>query len=118
MAIRKVWEADNADYRAEAIERLRALFPQGSEVNTVVTHVARSGMSRSIEVLGIRNGRVVSASPDVARVLGWRLDDSGRVHVGGCGMDMCFHLTYTLARTLYQSDNSTDAGYLLTSRTL
>lgn len=134
MSRRRVYEHGNAEYRAESVQRLRELFPPGSEVRTVVKHVARSGMGRVIDVLAIappRNSdpaRIVSVGYDVARVLDSRYDnDHGGVWVQGCGMDMCFHLVYSLARVLYSGDEETlaesgrtwhDAGYLLDSRPL
>lgn len=130
MSYGKVWESKNAEYLAEATERLHELFPAGSEVTTVVTHVTRSGMGRTIKVLGNRRGpdghmRITNVSGDVARVLGWQIDrQTGDVYVQGCGMDMCFHLVYSLARTLYGDwamdllPGTRDAGYSLTSRTI
>jgi predicted HAD superfamily phosphohydrolase len=122
----KVYEHKNAEYRAEAIEYLRELFPPGTEVRTVVKHVTRSGMGRVIDVLAIQQGkgsdpvRIVSVGHHVARVLDWSYDnDHGGVYVGGCGMDMCFHLVYTLSRALYAaSDGGERSGYVLDSRPL
>jgi hypothetical protein len=134
MSRRKVWEHTNAEYRAESVALLRELFPPGSEVRTVVKHVSRSGMGRVIDVLAIKPAqnsdapRIISVGHDVARVLDSRFDfDHDGVWVEGCGMDMCFHLVYTLARALYSDDAETlekhnrtwrDAGYTLESRPL
>ena len=130
----KVYESKNAEYRAEAADRLRELFPPGTEVRTIVRHVSRSGMSRVISALAIQAGkgsdpaRIVNVSHDVARVLNSSYDnDRGGVWVTGCGMDMCFHLVYSLARVLYSDDTEAlekinrtwrDAGYALDSRPL
>jgi len=47
----------------------------------------------------------------VANVLKWTYKDkTNSVGVGGCGMDMGFHLVYTLASVLYND------GYALTHR--
>lgn len=121
MSYRKVWQSNNADYRAEATQRLRELFPPGSTVTTTVKHVTRSGMGRTIAVLAIDpddKGTIRNVSRDVARVLDWREDsDRQGVYVEGCGMDMCFHLTYTLARVLHATDeNWRNAGYSLESK--
>ena len=127
-------------YRAESADYLRRLFPPGTEVTTVVRNVVRSGMARTISVFAIepartRNGhrepaRIVNVSRHVARVLDWRYDDErAGVYVTGCGMDMCFHTVYSLARVLYSGNkraerhatehrNGTDGGYVLTSRTV
>jgi hypothetical protein len=122
MSTRKVWEHDNAEYRQESADYLRTLFPPGSEVTTTIKHVTRSGMGRVIAVIGYNaeKGRVLNVSHDVARVLGWRYDNDRRgVFVDGCGMDMAFHLTYTLSRALYAaSDGGERSGYLLNQNTI
>jgi hypothetical protein len=82
-----------------AIERLRETFMAGDTVNTVLRHVSRSGMSRSISVLDKDNSDI---SYLVARALGNTVDQkNGGVKVGGCGMDMGFHLVYELSYVLF-----------------
>jgi len=61
-------------------------------------------MSRSIKVILPQDGGtgVWDASYLVARAVGWQFDrNHGGVKVEGCGMDMGFHLVYTLSRVLY-----------------
>lgn len=125
---RKVYEPNNAELREEAMARLRSLFPRPAiatdvtEVPTMVTHVSRSGMSRVIAVFAVREGKVSNVSYDVARVMGWQHDSEHRgVYIGGCGMDMAFHVVYSLSRMLYGDDPSIggpDAGYILTKVSL
>jgi hypothetical protein len=119
MSYAKVWESKNAEYRAESLEYLRTWFPVGSTVTTTVKHVTDSGMGRTIAVLASdpTNG-ISNVSHHVARVLDWKYDNDRRgVYVQGCGMDMAFHLTYTLARVLYaDQDSDGRAGYLLNNR--
>jgi hypothetical protein len=98
--------------RERALDRLREAYPSGSIVSTVVTHVSRSGMQRQIRALhGLADGSVEDLSWAVARAAGWRRGDGGVV-VNGCGMDMAFHLVYTLAVVLYGD------GYALGQRAL
>lgn len=122
MSYRKVWENKNREYRAEALDRLRGFFPQGSDVTTTIKNVTRSGMGRTITVLAYDSelGRIRNVSMDVARVLDWQYDDDrGGVYVTGAGMDMAFHLTYTLSRALYaEADGGERSGYLLNQRTI
>lgn len=122
MTYRKVWEHKNDEYRQEALDRLRELFPVKSDVTTTIKNVTRSGMGRTIAVFAYDRKRklITNVSHDVARVLNWQYDnDRGGVYVTGCGMDMAFHLTYTLARVLYRDDeNWRDAGYLLNQHTI
>lgn len=86
----------------EARETLRKLFPPGSRVGTILRHVSRSGMSRSISVVVQDEDGIRDVSYLVARALGDKIDrDRGGVKVGGCGMDMGFSLVYNLSATLY-----------------
>lgn len=62
-------KAEKAE-RAEAIERLRGIFPVGSTVYTILRHVSRSGMQRSISVMANSDGHIWDASGIVAKALG------------------------------------------------
>jgi len=100
--------------RAEAIDKLRELLPAGTRVPLVLEHVTRSGMSRRIKVYApCADGDLLHISHLVSVVTGWsrpgRMDG---VKVDGCGMDMGFHLVYTLAHYLYGD------GYALKARWL
>lgn len=119
MTYGKVYDHKNADYRAEAFVRLREVFPVGSTATTIVRHVSRSGMTRTISVLAIdKRGEIRDVSSDVARVLDWSVDrDRGGVRVDGCGMDMCFHLVYSMSRAIHAGLDS-DAGYAVSNRTV
>lgn len=80
----------------------------GDTVYTVLEHVSKSGMTRDIRVLipfTADDGRVDFWHPNhaVGAVLGLR---SGRschdgIRVSGCGMDMGFHLIYSLGYALW-----------------
>lgn len=100
--------------KARAVEMATEIFPAGATVTTIVRHVSKSGMSRAVQVLAVsESGGIEDVSWLVARALGWRLDPRhGGVRVTGTGMDMCFHLTYSLSQTLHRD------GCALTNRTL
>ena len=94
--------------KQEAIAKLREWFPKGSTVHTILEHVSRSGMSRSIRVVipvVDEKGQVYFLHPNhsIAVALGWSRsttpNEGGKA--GGCGMDMGFHLAYTLSSVLY-----------------
>lgn len=90
--------------KAESLESLRAILKPGDEVITVLRSVSKSGMSRNISCFIIHNGQMQSITFDAARVLGYpirEVNGSRAVHVGGCGMDMGFHLVYNLGRYLF-----------------
>jgi hypothetical protein len=94
-------KADKA-YQMEAIERLRELLPPGTVVTMILRHVARSGMTRWISPVIFDQQGGTDLSPWVGRAVGW---PANRAHEGvkvtGCGMDMGFHLVYTLSHILY-----------------
>jgi hypothetical protein len=95
--------------KAQAIEReralteLRKLCPVGSTVYTVLRSVSRSGMSRQIGVVLItEDGTDLHPNYLVSTVTGIPTNRAGDgLRVGGCGMDMGFHLVYELSSVLY-----------------
>lgn len=114
-------KAEKAARKANATEVLHRLFPKGSTVHTIVTRVSASGMSRNIMVFATEKyddhehnwGEIFDVSWAVAAVLDWKFDQkNGGVKVGGCGMDMAFHLVYELSAELYGD------GYALSKRGL
>jgi hypothetical protein len=139
-------KAEQDKERSEAINALRKALKPGAEICFVVTHVARSGMQRSIEfyipcmskywdtnkhkTLGgyRRRMSIERITWEMSRVLGYRIDQKhGGLIVGGCGMDMGFHCVYNLGRYLWpkgtKASHSTrngqpdsDGGYALKSR--
>lgn len=99
--------------RDKAIETLREIFPVGSTATTIVRHVSSSGMSRAIQVLAVQDGEIRDVDYLVRRVLGWPLhrSDAGVV-VKGAGMDMAFHLVYSLSSALHGD------GYAISKRSV
>ena len=95
-------------YTKEQVEGSRAYLldtlqvKPGDIVYTNVVNVSRSGMSREITAYVMRENCPVNISASVATVVGWTANRmTGAVKVGGCGMDMGFHLVYTLSRFLF-----------------
>ena len=104
--------------REEAIETLREVLSPGDEVYTILRHVSRSGMSRSISlIVNATNSDGVGTSPwDIsylaARAMDDRIDrDRGGIKISGAGMDMGFALVYNLGRTLWPEGFDTWPGY-------
>ena len=92
-------------------EMLKRHFPKGSTVWLVIRQVSRSGMYRHISCHSIKDNQVNYLSFHVAKVFKWTYKDkTNAVGVGGCGMDMGFHMVYTLASVLYGD------GYALKER--
>lgn len=103
--------------QAKARETLLAEFLSlGDTVHMIVCHVARSGMSRHISTLIVKNGQIRDITYLVAEALDYRRDihDGGLV-VTGCGMDMGFEVVYNLGRALWPQGYAqhTDGGYAL-----
>lgn len=90
----------------EAKEHLRNWLKPGDTVYTVLRHVSRSGMMRHIDVYAIKadeNGETnkLYLSYNVARALEYSTTEGGALKVGGCGMDMGYHIAHSLSMALY-----------------
>ena len=87
---------------AQAKEELADLKP-GDTVYTILRRVSRSGMQREIGVVQLTKNGPRHPNWAVAVLLGLPLNRSGfdGVKVGGCGMDMGFHLVYSLSAALF-----------------
>lgn len=105
----------------EARDTLRELLPPGTTVWTNTEHVSRSGMSRSItarifEAVGTGDAFPRDLTYWIARAgIGKSDERHGGIIVGGCGMDMGFHLIYSLSRALYP-DGHMCTGHRRTER--
>ena len=62
----------------------------GTPIYAKVAHVSKSGMSRNIQLVVIRNNHPVNISYWAAKAMAWPYKDgyNGGVRAGGCGMDM------------------------------
>ena len=97
--------------KLEAIEHLKQFIKAGDTIFTKIEKVSTSGMYRHIKVISIKKNNPSYWSYYVAKILEWSYKDkTNAVDVGGCGMDMGFHLVYTLSRILFKD------GYALKQR--
>lgn len=88
--------------REESLTALRALLKPGDTVHCILRHVSRSGMQRRISFLLMTADGARYLDHDIGRILGLRRPDRGDgLVVTGCGMDMGFHVVYSLARALW-----------------
>tara|TARA_A100001515_G_scaffold61934_1_gene48728 strand:+ start:1137 stop:1553 length:417 start_codon:yes stop_codon:yes gene_type:complete len=92
--------------KEEAIKRLKEVIKKGDTLFTQLCHVSQSGMMRHIKVRQIKDNRPLDWSMLVSTALDWkeaknRFGGYNGIKVGGCGMDMGFHLVYTLSSVLY-----------------
>jgi macrodomain Ter protein organizer (MatP/YcbG family) len=87
--------------RQQAIDWLREQLKPGDTVSTILRHVSRSGMQRRIScIINTENGPF-DADYWVSKAIGVRLHEKGGIVMGGCGMDMGFHLVYMLSHRLW-----------------
>lgn len=102
----KLTKAQQQDQQ-EAREALLEILKPGATVYTSCSHVARSGMSRTIElcvpVVGDDGEPYIrSISWLACRAIGGSWDDRRHgIRMGGCGMDMGFAVVYDLGLTLW-----------------
>lgn len=101
-------DAKNA-VRQEAIDRLKQWIKPGDVIHTQLKSVSRSGMSRVIQVIKIdcdperKEPDVLYLGYNVALAVEMKYDrEREGVKVGGCGMDMGFHLVYELSHALFK----------------
>tara|TARA_R100001126_G_scaffold85451_1_gene53951 strand:+ start:528 stop:833 length:306 start_codon:yes stop_codon:yes gene_type:complete len=88
--------------KEEAIEKLREVIKEGDTLWTQLHHVTKSGMTRYIGVRLLKDDYPYNYTYHVAKALGWKTSDRYEgVKVGGCGMDMGFHLINSLSYALY-----------------
>ena len=87
---------------SEARSTLLKLLKPGDTVYTMLNHVSRSGMSRSITPIVIVDNEPRYMSWSVAILFGQVRDKYDGVTLNGCGMDMGFHLVYSLSRILFR----------------
>lgn len=110
--MRKLSKAAQAE-RLEAIERVKGWIAE-SPINkhtgkpvvyTSLRHVSASGMSRVIAVFIARpDGGMVDATWSVGKIIGEPVAKTKcgeGLRVGGCGMDMGFHVVYNLGMCLW-----------------
>lgn len=84
---------------------LKKLIKPGARIDLVLRSVSKSGMSRTISafiVVPAKKGAPAylrNIDNLVADLIGWTND--GGIKVTGCGMDMGFHLVYTLGALMW-----------------
>lgn len=106
--------------RDESIAYLKQILAPGDMVQTIIRHVSRSGMQREISLVvsvveATRHvkhpqSRIVNLDYHAARALGYRIGKHGGIVVGGCGMDMGFHLVYNLGRRMWPNGTKRPHG--------
>ena len=98
----KLSNADGKRLRAEYCRReLKRMIKPGATVYTILRHVSASGMQRRIDLCIVRKGKPQIISYLAADLMDDRVHDQGGIVVPGCGMDMGFHLVYSLGSRMW-----------------
>jgi hypothetical protein len=88
-------------------------------VYTILRSVSASGMTRHISLKVAQGGSIFDITHLASKALGERLSERNgfnTIKVNGCGMDMGFHLVYSLSSVLFAGEDR--AGYVLSQRWL
>lgn len=98
--------------REQARKHLLGVFKPGDTAFTVLRHVSRSGMCRHISILAVdEDGELRDVSGWAAQLMDDRRNSKdGSIIVGGCGMDMGFHLVYNLGYCLWPKGTAKPHG--------
>ena len=89
---------------------LKKKVKKDSEIIVVIHKVSKSGMQRKMSAFVIYKKQLVNLNFDIAKLDIARRNDNNHLVVNGCGMDMGFHLVYTLSSILFKD------GYALKQR--
>lgn len=104
-------------HQDEALDDLRDILKDVDTIYTVLTYVSQDGMTRYIMPLIIREKKIINISRIViAAGVGStpRRRNGQGVSVGGTGMDMGFHLVYSISQVAYGAHE----GYKINHRWL
>lgn len=87
--------------KQKALETLRKAIKPGEVIYTILRHCSASGMRRVIDVYVMRDNEPLGYSWSVAHAIGATYNRKHEgVQVNGCGMDMGFHIVYSLSYAL------------------
>lgn len=87
--------------KEELIEKLKEILKENDTVYTILRHVSKSGMSRDISVIIIKDNSPLNITYHVSEILNLHIKNNG-VRVYGVGMDMGFNLVYNLSYVLFK----------------
>jgi hypothetical protein len=98
--------------RKDAQEELRKILKPGQTVYTILRHVSKSGMSRTISVVIVEAGEIREISWLVARALGGKMAPNGGIKVTGCGMDMGHHIVDLMRHWVFTGPETLEQRWL------
>lgn len=84
--------------RDEAVQSLREILKPGTTVFTILRHVSASGMSRLIDLYIIEDNQPSRLTWSASKALDYPYSRKREaLRVVGCGMDMGYHVVYSLS---------------------
>ena len=108
-------ESEKQQLHEEKEEFKQLLKQHDNTIYVELVSVSRSGLQRYVTCHLIDdNNNTINITNQVAAYSDMTLNDRG-IRLNGVGMDMGFHLVYTLSRQLFEGE---DAGYQLRHRWL
>jgi hypothetical protein len=97
-------QAEKNEVYENAFNFLKKNLKPGSTVYHTIKSVSASGMSRQISFFIVSDNRITNIDWYISHVLDYRRNPkNGALKVSGCGMDMGFHVVYSLGRKLFPS---------------
>lgn len=91
-----------SEEKERELKKLQDWIKPDQKVWTKVTHIAQSGMSRSIEPYIVVGRDIINITYSVSVVLDLSIDQRhGGVRLSGCGMDMGYDLVDRLRYVMY-----------------
>lgn len=95
-------DAKEQSEHERAVKELKEILKPGDTVYTILRHVTRSRMTRYIDLYVFRDNEPRYLTYWASEVLGWKRSNKYEgIKIEGCGMDMGFHLVYSLSRRLF-----------------
>lgn len=107
-------ESEKQRLHEEKEEFKQLLKQHDNTIYIELVSVSRSGLQRHVTCHLIDNNNTINITNQVAAYSDMTLNDRG-IRLNGVGMDMGFHLVYTLSRQLFEGE---DADYQLRHRWL
>ena len=97
----------------EAYDYFKTNLKKNDTIYCMIKHVSQSGMSRHISFFYIRNNEPRFITPRISDFLDYKMNKyHDAIVVGGCGMDMGFHLIYTLSKILFNDGYAIKQNWL------
>ena len=97
---KKDWEIRRVTYDLDTLKDLSKL--ENKTIYTILRRVSSDGMNRIIDMFHIENSKPIHIHFNTSRIFQKRIQSSNGYgyKVGGCGMDMGFHLVNSLSYTV------------------